>query len=119
MDGYGLIESFLTRLFEGEVGVHTQLAIWTLRDKKAEFFYEVDKAAEYAANRSKDTDVYFGCGLYEPPGVGRGTANDVHAITSVWADIDIADDYHKKKYFRRRSTRHGGSCSRSARNPPW
>lgn len=69
------------------------IPIWTLPDKKTKWFgvHEIDKAVEYAMERSQTCDVYFGVGLHKTPQKsGRGEAKDVYCLTVVFVDFDIA-----------------------------
>jgi hypothetical protein len=67
---------------------------WTMA---ATFHRTTEDAAREAIKRAKGHDTYFGVGLMGgPPGRGRGTANDVGAVTCLWADLDIEHSAHEK-----------------------
>jgi len=87
---------FFAVLFGDAVGPGAKISVFTLPDRRAEFFASVAEATDYATDRAGDSDVYFGCGLYRP-GIagGRGKVSDIVGITSVWADLDYGAS-HKK-----------------------
>lgn len=83
-------ELFLNKLFGSAVSRVAQISIWCKGDRNSRFFTDIQNAAKYAvAQALHDRDVYFGCGLYRP-GItsGRGKAEDVVAVTSLWCDLD-------------------------------
>ena len=87
--------SFLKPMFGELVGDH-YLCIWENKNKSAQFFNDLDAAVEYAAKMSRSKcEVYVGQGLFrQKPDRGRGLAEEVAAIASVWADVDILDSVH-------------------------
>jgi putative DNA primase/helicase len=91
---------FFRSLFGDHVETEAQIAIWTMPDKRTRFFDNINDAVTYATSRSTDSEVYFGVGLYRN-GIttGRGKADDVIAISCLWADIDFGDSHGSgKKY---------------------
>lgn len=79
---------FLRLLFDNK-RESDHVLIWRLRGRHSAFFTDLDKAADYAAQESKD--VYFGVGL-APQDYGpdkRGRAEDVAGIAGLWCDIDF------------------------------
>jgi hypothetical protein len=86
---------FLDQLFGDSVSEEALICIWTLPDKRSQFFSTTQAATKYALDQV-NKDVYFGLGLYRS-GItsGRGTADDVVMITAMWADIDFGE--RKKK----------------------
>ena len=90
---------FLDTLFGLSVSADALISVWTLPDKRTKFFSKTDQAAFYAAERSADSNVYFGVGLYAG-GIthGRGVANDVQSIPALWADIDYGEHHDKQGY---------------------
>ncbi len=91
-------KEFLWALFDEAVGPESQISIWSLPSKQTSFFQDIDEAGDHALSLAKDQDVYFGCGLYRS-GIegGRGKAEDVTRITSVWADIDYGEGHQKDR----------------------
>lgn len=90
--------AFLAALHGSAVdqGLHT--LIWTSRDKASRFFTNLDDAAAYASQRAANSDVYTGMGVFrKPPPSGRGKAEAVDGISSLWADVDVAGPGHKKR----------------------
>jgi len=58
----------------------------------------IDEAVEYCLHVREKHNVYFGAGLQDAPKQkGRGELKDISGITSLWVDLDIADDVHSKK----------------------
>lgn len=64
--------------------------IWTLDDKASRWFDDAAAAAKYARSRAKQTNVYYGVGVYRS-GItrGRGKVADVIAMPCLWADVDV------------------------------
>jgi len=86
------IHDFLHSIF-GDAPGH--IVIWTAADKKSSSFENTGEgradAAEYAASRANEADVYFGLGLHPKalPASSRGKADGVAGIGCVWADVDF------------------------------
>lgn len=89
---------FLGAMFGDSCGKDRRIVIWTMPDKRTQFFSDADDAAEYAMMRADDSDVYFGVGLYRP-GIerGRGKASDVVALPALWGDVDYGEHTSGKK----------------------
>lgn len=73
-------------------------SVWSTPSKRARFYSDVNQAIEHAAEAcAHDANTYAGVGYFsDEPSEGRGTANDVKWITSVWCDIDVADGAHSR-----------------------
>lgn len=83
---------FFELLFDRAVGAASPIAIWDKRTAMTAFFANPAEAAAYAIAMAEHGDVHFGAGLYRPDILrGRGTSDDVTAITSVWLDLDVHD----------------------------
>ena len=90
------IFTFLQRTY-GQKDDEHYLAVWRLQDRQSRFFADIDKAVEYINDVREEYDVYTGVGVYETkPAEGRGKAEDVIGITSLWADIDCYDEVLKQ-----------------------
>ena len=89
---------FLSSLFGDAISARSRLVVWSLPSKAAAFCDTLDKAsAKIEADVALGSDVYYGVGLVRNGlNGGRGKASDVNAITSLWADIDIANGKHKR-----------------------
>lgn len=71
--------------------------IWCAPSKASRFFTDTKASTAYSIEQAAKQNVYFGLGLTRtPPAEGRGLADNIDAITCLWADIDIADPLHKK-----------------------
>ncbi len=90
--------SFLDFLFGEEVDKDNQISIFSLPHQAANFFNSVGGAVQFidTARMRKGVDLYFGVGLYRLGIVkGRGKAEDVTKITTLWSDVDFGPN-HKK-----------------------
>jgi len=83
--------AFLQAVHGAAVGCDRLISIWSKPDLAVRFFANIDEAAEYGLNQAASGDVYFGVALYRA-GItsGRGTCEDVTAVTCLVADIDFA-----------------------------
>lgn len=75
--------------------------LWSLPDRKSHWFKvtELDKAAKAAVRlAAASKDVYCGVAMSWVKGEAnqRTKSDDAGAIFGLWADVDIADDLHKK-----------------------
>lgn len=90
---------FLFALWGGEEELeHGYALIWTLQDKKSQWFKNLTEAGKACAAAQKTKDVYFGIGLSkEPLGHNRRCAKDeIHGLYGLHVDIDYAHKAHKK-----------------------
>lgn len=89
---------FLGALF-GDVRADLRFLIWTLPDKRSRWYVpgSIDQATAHV--ETLDTkDVYVGVGLSDRDRGERQRvqAKHVSGIVALWADVDFADDAHKK-----------------------
>lgn len=95
------IRTHLTLMYESGIDYHgLYFCIFTLPNKTAKFFNEIEPAVDWCANQARNKQhVYCGMGMFERPILdGRGSANDVKAIAGFWSDIDVLDSgAHKGK----------------------
>jgi len=102
------IRKFLKNLFEDKPD-NTYMLIWTLPDKKSRWFVKIDNAVKAVKNLLKEDkkyNIYAGVGLAEKNKVDdlgmkkeikRCKAREIKGISSLWADIDVAGEGHKKE----------------------
>jgi hypothetical protein len=82
--------AFLDAMF-GHKAPELYLTISHHPTKTTQFFQDHQAAVPYIDGIKHKYNVYFSCGLQRSqPAQGRGTAKDIHAITSWWVDIDVA-----------------------------
>ncbi len=91
-------QAFLNTLYSG--APPGWLTVWTLPDKRTEYFpvSDLDAAAAYAEARFDTHDVYYGVGVRQER-LGphqRGGNGDVSVIPALWTDIDILGPAHKE-----------------------
>jgi putative DNA primase/helicase len=77
------------------------ILIYTLPNKRSEWFLDTIDAAEYVEKTARETkqNVYVGVGL-SPEDYGehkRCQAENITSIPALWADFDIAGEGHKKQ----------------------
>lgn len=93
------IEFFVgTLLGNSELPAGAHALLWTLPNKRSQFFRSPLALAATAARLTDAHDVYIGVGLRsrDHGASSRGGANDVIGLVGLWADIDIVDPTHKK-----------------------
>ena len=87
---------FLSTVFTNSKGYIT---VSEFKTKKTAYFStsEIEKAAAFSLELSKDRDVYFGCStrIEKLDVFQRGTYKDVCAINMIWLEIDLMDGIHK------------------------
>lgn len=80
-----------------------RICIWTKAPGDAppnwRFFVSTEDAANFAAEVSPSSNVYFGtCTINQIPDTGRGTALHTGGLWGLWLDVDVAHDgVHKKE----------------------
>jgi len=92
-----MIEQFVHDIFGDSLGERRRLSIFSVPSLRSELFSEVGKAVSYAKDLATRQNVYFGLGLIAGRPAGRGKAEEVAAIGTLWADIDLASDAHPGK----------------------
>lgn len=89
---------FLRALFD-DVRSDLRFLIWTLPDKRSRWYTpeQIDRAVETIAPLTT-RDVYVGVGLSDRDRGERQRVRPEHVsgIVALWADVDFADDAHKK-----------------------
>ena len=91
-------DRFLSALFP-EIPAGAAMLIWTLPDKRSEWFASGVSPLAYIETVRTEKDIYVGVGLRKA-GLGeakRGTDMDVIAFPGLVADFDLAGPGHKKK----------------------
>lgn len=99
-EGGPLTQRFLSEAF-GEVPPNLRFLLWTFPQRASSWYSpsEVEQAT-IDSERWPDRDVYVGVGL-SPGDLGprrRCEAKDIAGIVGLWADIDYADDVHRKAH---------------------
>lgn len=90
---------FLETIFPEIPDGHAML-IWTLPDKRSEWFTSATAAWEYCESVREEKDLYVGVGLRRPDQLGpgrRGGSDDVSALAGLALDFDFAGPTHKEK----------------------
>lgn len=97
MEPHDEMRQFFTCLF-GDKHPLDHILIWVVPSKISRFFTIIEDAIEYCMTARESHNVYFGVGLQDTPKLkGRGELKDISGLTSLWLDLDIADDVHSKK----------------------
>lgn len=95
-------KQFLSALF-GDKPSALHVLVWTLQNRRSQWFTDLDAAAEYAQRQASDKDVYVGVGM-APDEVAshpdawkqRCPTAKVAGIVGLWADVDVLDPVHSK-----------------------
>lgn len=87
-----LFNALFGDLVDGDGKLAGWLSVFSMPSRKCRQFDNLATAHEYCMQISATEDVYFGCSLLTNRTNGRGTLNNVAAITSLWADVDFAMD---------------------------
>lgn len=89
--------SFLQDLWHDKPD-NAHILIWTLPDRRSEYFTDYEDAQTFALRMSQQYDVYVGVGL-RPEAYGpdkRGGSDDICAINALWLDVDVKHPVHRK-----------------------
>ncbi len=94
-------QKFLDALF-GNKPDGTYINIWTLPQKRSNFFSSLKNAKQYIQKtKSLEMDLYISCGIFDKS-LGkfqRGEKKDIIGLPALYMDIDVADkDAHEKQY---------------------
>jgi hypothetical protein len=74
-----------------------ELVIYTLPDRRPQWFESIPRAIEYALQAARDRDVYFTTSTHDrsrDPETKRGSIKSAAALLAVFADIDVAEGKH-------------------------
>lgn len=91
------MEDFLAGMFGTSISTERRLALFTVPERRARFFGELDSASKVASKLAESQNVYFGVGLIQGTPAGRGKQEDIAGIVALWADVDFAGDAHTGK----------------------
>jgi hypothetical protein len=91
------MEDFLTGMFGTAISAERRLALFTVPERRARFFGDLESAGKVASKLAESQNVYFGVGLIQGTPTGRGKQEDIAGIVALWADVDFAGDAHTAK----------------------
>lgn len=91
-----IAHGWLTDFYQGEVSPESQMAIWTMKNKKHHWCASIEEAVAVAEKQKGNT--YFTMGLYPISNTQR-KQDHVKCIFGVWLDIDVGDKGKGAKYF--------------------
>lgn len=91
------MEDFLAGMFGTSISTERRLALFTVPERRARFFGDLESASKVASKLAESQNVYFGVGLIQDTPTGRGKQEDIAGIVALWADVDFAGDAHTGK----------------------
>lgn len=91
------MEDFLAGMFGTSISTERRLALFTVPERRARFFGDLESAGKVASKLAESQNVYFGVGLIQGTPAGRGKQEDIAGIVALWADVDFAGDAHTGK----------------------
>ncbi|MBL8812524.1 MAG: DUF3987 domain-containing protein [Planctomycetaceae bacterium] len=91
------MEDFLAGMFGTSISTERRLALFTVPERRARFFGDLESAGKVASKLAESQNVYFGVGLIQGTPAGRGKQEDIAGIVALWADVDFVGDAHTGK----------------------
>jgi len=91
------MEDFLAGMFGTAISAERRLALFTVPERRARFFGDLESASKVASKLAESQNVYFGVGLIQGTPTGRGKQEDIAGIVALWADVDFTGDAHTGK----------------------
>jgi hypothetical protein len=108
------MEEFLAGMFGTSVSAERRLALFTVPERRARFFADLDSASKVASKLAESQNVYFGMGLIQGTPSGRGKQEDIAGIVALWADVDFAGDAHSGKALPSNDDRFSATAGRAS-----